>query len=175
MPGDAGGAAVTEPAAVVGAFANEVRPHLAAMTALAYRWGPHGQHEDVVQAALLRAWQRWDDVDLAKGTVRSFLLAVVVDQARQARRRHLRTFLHPRDAVGLLQPPVPPTDALMVDIERAVAALPRRQRQAIELVYLLDLPVQEAAAVLGCSPGTVKSQLSKARAHLRPALEVRDA
>lgn len=57
-----------------------------------------------------------------------------------------------------------------VDIERAIAGLTPRQRIAVELFYFLDLPVAEIAIVMACSPGTVKSTLSDARARLRDVL-----
>lgn len=55
-------------------------------------------------------------------------------------------------------------------IRRALHALPPRQRACIVLRYYADLPEAEIAATLGCAPGTVKSQLSKALAHLRTEL-----
>ena len=53
-----------------------------------------------------------------------------------------------------------------VDIERAVAALPRRQREVVVLRYLLDLNTAETATTLRINEGTVKSELSRARAAL---------
>ena len=47
-----------------------------------------------------------------------------------------------------------------------VDALPERQRAAVILRYVLDLGEREIAETLGCSQGTVKSQLAKARATL---------
>ena len=47
-----------------------------------------------------------------------------------------------------------------------VRRLPPRQRDAVILRYYEDLPEVEIARVLGCAVGTVKSQLSKARANL---------
>src|SRR5205085_1285152 len=52
----------------------------------------------------------------------------------------------------------------------AVRRLPHRQRAAVVLRYYEDLPEAEIARVMGCSVGTVKSQLAKARAHLAQAL-----
>jgi RNA polymerase sigma factor (sigma-70 family) len=51
--------------------------------------------------------------------------------------------------------------------------LPPRQRAVVVLRYWEDLTDTQIGATLGCSPGTVRSQLSRALAKLRedPALE----
>ena len=54
---------------------------------------------------------------------------------------------------------------------RALASLPARQRAVLVLRYLDDLSEAQTAAVLGCSVGTVKSQVHKALNHLRVHLE----
>jgi hypothetical protein len=51
----------------------------------------------------------------------------------------------------------------------AVAALPRRQRTALVLRYYADLPIGEVAALMGCSPVTVKSLTNRAISALRAA------
>ena len=53
----------------------------------------------------------------------------------------------------------------------AVRALPDRQRAAVVLRYYEDLPEADIADLLACTVGTVKSQLSKARAALARALD----
>jgi RNA polymerase sigma-70 factor (ECF subfamily) len=50
---------------------------------------------------------------------------------------------------------------------RALAALPARQRVALALRYVHDLPDAEIAAALGCRTGTVHALLSRGRAKLR--------
>ena len=61
-----------------------------------------------------------------------------------------------------------------MDVARALEALPRRQREVAVLRYLLEMSTAEVAAALGITEGTVKSSLSRARAHLVEALAVHD-
>jgi RNA polymerase sigma factor (sigma-70 family) len=51
-----------------------------------------------------------------------------------------------------------------------VCALPDRQRAVIVLRYYEDLSEAQIADLLGCAPGTVKSQAHAGMAALRPAL-----
>jgi RNA polymerase sigma factor (sigma-70 family) len=53
---------------------------------------------------------------------------------------------------------------------QALLRLPRRQREAVALRYLVDLPEREVAAVLGLSTGTVKTHLHRGLAGLRVVL-----
>lgn len=53
----------------------------------------------------------------------------------------------------------------------ALSALPRRQREAFTLRILEELDVAATARVMGCSQGSVKTHLSRARAALQRQLE----
>ena len=59
-----------------------------------------------------------------------------------------------------------------IDVLEAVNRLPRRQKEAVALHYLLDLTIDDVAAVMGISPNTVKGELRQAMLTLRgqPAL-----
>jgi RNA polymerase sigma-70 factor (ECF subfamily) len=93
------------------------------------------------------------------------LLAIVADQARRHRTRGPRpTTLLADDA--LTAGPTEPD----VDLERAVARLPQRQRQAVDLYYFVGLDVASTAQTMGCAPGTVQATLHQARARLRELL-----
>ena len=74
--------------------------------------------------------------------------------------------------------PNPPSDRgrvelldVALDVRAALARLSSRQRMAVDLHYYAGLTVAEAATVMGCRPGTVKSTLSDARARLHELLE----
>jgi RNA polymerase sigma-70 factor (ECF subfamily) len=56
-------------------------------------------------------------------------------------------------------------------ISSALAALPRRQREAFTLRVLEDLDLATTAQVMGCSEGSVKTHLSRARGTLQKQLE----
>ncbi|MBD8870997.1 RNA polymerase sigma factor SigM [Nocardioides donggukensis] len=72
----------------------------------------------------------------------------------------------------------PGPEARVLDDERrqqvlaALATLPPEQRAALVLVDMEGYPVAEAAAVLDCAVGTVKSRCARGRARLAPLLGV---
>jgi RNA polymerase sigma factor (sigma-70 family) len=157
--------AVAAPAADTEDFRAWVGPHLLAMARLATRLTSAADSDDVVQEALVRAWRKRSQYDQTRGSAQSWLLAIVADRARRHR-------LRARPGRELVDLPGPSRDVeRALDLEAAIAGLPRRQRLAVELHYLLGLDLRECAAVMGCSDGTVKSTLFDPRARLRGVLE----
>lgn len=151
------------------AFAVAVAPALPALGRLARRLAPHADPDDVVQDALSRAWQKRASFDASRGTITVWLLAILADQARASRRRRVRWLRLVDDTAEV--PDVSVADAgTDVDLERAIAQLPERQHLAVQLHYFVGLSVDETAAVMQCSAGTVKSMLFDARTRLRHLL-----
>jgi len=74
-----------------------------------------------------------------------------------------------------------PTEQIAVDssgavvtrlsVRDAIATLPPRQRQAVVLRYLADLPLADVANAMGCALGTVKATLHEALRAMRVELE----
>jgi RNA polymerase sigma factor (sigma-70 family) len=151
-------------------FAAAVLPHVSVLVDLVARLVPQVDADDATQEALVRAWKRWETFDPSKGSLRGWLCAIALDRARRAHRRsRVVAQLHGHE-VAAADEIGRGTDR--ADLQRAVATLSRRQREAVDLVYFVGLTVADAAVVMGCAEGTVKSTLSDARRRLRPMLEV---
>ncbi len=91
---------------------------------------------------------------------------IVVNQARQKQREHLRRRGLSEDTHvdGL-------TSDERIDIDRAIASLDPSLRIAIVLRYYYDLNSREISAVLGVNAVTVRWRLMRAHRLLRPLLE----
>jgi RNA polymerase sigma-70 factor, ECF subfamily len=129
--------------------------------------------EDIVQAALIRAWHA-RHLLIGRGTsTRSWLFTVAyrifVDEYRSRSLRPVK--LTGQD----IAQPGPDDDyaerlALSITLARAMAGLSEAHRQAIVHVYYLNRTADEAASMLGISPGTVKSRVHYALRALRKEL-----
>lgn len=150
-------------------FAAWVAPHWQSMSRLAFRLAGPSEWEDVLQESLSIAWRKRTRFDPERGTARNWLLALTADQSRKARRRRRVVAIPARYDTAESRSPDVDRD---VDIGRSIGRLSSRQRLVVELYYFLDLSVPDVAAIMSCSPGTVKSTLSDARARLRRDLEV---
>jgi RNA polymerase sigma-70 factor (ECF subfamily) len=148
-------------------FLHTSYPRLVAAVALTS--GSRPAAEDAVQEALLRAWERsekGEEIDSLEGWVTT----VALNLARSG----LRRVIAERKARSRLQG-IAGTDLIgpeLVDVERALAKLPRRQREAVVCRYYLGMDTKEIAKVLNVSEGTVKSTLFRARAALAVSLGV---
>lgn len=133
--------------------------------------GDRSEAEDITQEAFLRAWQRWDTIsryDDPVAWVRRVAFNLGTSRWRRivAGGRALR-----RQGVP---DPVPAVDPEHVALVAALRKLPERQRLAVVLHYLADLPVKEVAVQTGAATGTVVSWLHRARARLATLLSDTD-
>jgi RNA polymerase sigma-70 factor (sigma-E family) len=124
--------------------------------------------DDLVQAAITKLYVHWPKAKAADNMdayVRAIVVREFLEERRSSwiRRVTLTSQLPDRPAAG-----ADPEAAL--DMQAALAGLPARQRATLILRFYCDLPVEQAAQVLGCTPGTVKSQTAKALNSLRIAL-----
>ena len=123
--------------------------------------------EDVVQEAALKAWSRLAQLRGDRARLRSWFLAIVANQCRMTRRRSWWSVLRLRDVPGEQSSP---EDRVVrdLDLNRAVGRLSADDKVALFSYFYLDLPLDEAARVMGVPVGTAKSRIYRAARRLRP-------
>jgi RNA polymerase sigma-70 factor (sigma-E family) len=120
---------------------------------------------DVAQEACARAFARWSKVAgcaSPEGWAAHVAGNLAIDHWRK--RQTVDKY------AGEFAPAPTRFDDARVDLHRALATLPRRQRQVVVLRFIADLSEADVAAALGCSLGTVKSHASRGLAQLREIL-----
>ena len=135
-------------------------PYASVVAAVAFVTGSRAAAEDAVHEALARAWEK-GDIEHLDRWVLTVALNVSRSRWRKDRRETRLAGTPDRSAVDRVPD---------VDLERAVAELPRRQREVVVLHYLLGWPVAHIAAALHLSDGGVKHALFRARRSLAAAL-----
>jgi RNA polymerase sigma-70 factor (sigma-E family) len=131
-----------------------------------YLTGSWAVAEELAQEAFPRLWRRWGGLRDPRAAL-GYLRATVVNLSRSSLRRRLVELRHQRRVDEQAREPDP---IARVDIARALAKLPARKRACVVLRHLVDLSVEETAAVLGISAGSVKSQTHRALRLLEAAL-----
>lgn len=146
------------------AYAVGAQPHLRRSAYLLC--GNWHTAEDLVQTTfgrLFRSWPRVVRADSIDAYARTVLYRAFLDLKKKD-----------RESVTLDAVPEPtsPADdaALRLAVRSALDTLPPRARAVVLLRFWEDLTVDQTAAALGITPGTVKSQTSRAIAILRQRL-----
>ena len=119
--------------------------------------------EDLVQGALAKAYARWPRIH---GDAEAYVRRIIYNDRvsgwrRTGRHREVTVAEVPDRAYADRDV----TERLVV--REALLSLPPRQRAVLVLRFLEDRSVEETAEALGCRPGTVASQASRALAKLR--------
>jgi RNA polymerase sigma-70 factor (sigma-E family) len=122
--------------------------------------------EDVVQDALSRVIGRWSKI-VAGGDpepyVRRVIYSVVVDRSRRrSSRERVANTTHDVPHAGQED-----IIATRLTLQEALLRLTIRQRQVLVLRFYEDLSEAQAAEIMACSAGTVKSQTAHALTRLR--------
>jgi RNA polymerase sigma-70 factor, ECF subfamily len=128
--------------------------------------GDRWEAEEIVQEAFLRVWERWDRVG-AMADPAGYLFQASFNLFRNRVRGALRSARRSKQPSAQL-------DAFALveersDLMAALRKLSARQRAALVLLDLLDLPSEEAGKLLGVRAVTVRSLASQGRRVLREA------
>jgi RNA polymerase sigma-70 factor (ECF subfamily) len=121
--------------------------------------------EDVTQEVFLTLIRDGRDYDPRRGSVSAYLYGI-------ARNKVLRSFRHQSGGEEASAEPSSPAGGPLEELTRnesiravrdAVLALPAHYRETVVLCDLHEMPYEQAAQVLGCAVGTVRSRLHRAR------------
>ncbi len=124
--------------------------------------------EDLAQEAFAQLIGRFGSIR-DEAAVASYLRRSVVNLARKhwSKLRSERSYFRREGRNLATQAATLPDVAVQDELWRALQQLPYRQRAAIVLRFYEDLSEQEAARLLGCAVGTVKSSVSRGLRRLR--------
>jgi len=149
------------------AFAFLVEAHWTRLVGLARSVVGDVEAEDVVQDALVMAWQRLGslrDPGAFAGWVRRILTRDCFRRAsRRAREVPLAAVAEPPDPNG-------PSRVLGVDVEQTLAVLAPRQRAVMHMTVIEGMSDSEIGGVLGIGADSVRSHRRRARQRLRGVL-----
>lgn len=135
------------------------------------RTGSAAEADDMVQATLLRAWEHRSKFE--EGTNLVAWLFTILRNTHVNQRRRLRREVEDVDGViagALSLAPDQEHRIALFELQAALDALPEDQRETLLLVTVDGLRHEEAAAILDCQVGTIKSRVSRARERLATAL-----
>ncbi len=153
--------------------AREFREYVASRQAVLFRsavliTGNRQDAEDLLQAALTKLAARWSTIH-GSGSPDGYVRTIMYNQRISwwRRRRNGHEF-----AVGAVPEAAARGDlesdaTLRLALAEVLARLTPKQRAVVVLRYYDDLPEAEVAATLGCSVGTVRSQVHRTLARLR--------
>jgi len=125
--------------------------------------------EDMLSDALVkvaRHWRRISAMDDPAAYVRRVVVTTYLSERRKSQRRRTVS----TGDLSLLDQPAPDAATAVIareEVTALLAGLPPQQKAAVVLRYLLDETDEQIAQALGCTPATVRSHLSRARASLR--------
>jgi DNA-directed RNA polymerase specialized sigma24 family protein len=125
--------------------------------------------DDLVQVTITRLfvhWARARRLENLDGHVRTILVRAFLGERRAPWGRRVVLNAVVPEAMSASSD----WDAVL-DVRGALLSVPARQRATLVLRFYCDLDIEQAAAALGCSPGTVKSQTAKGLANMRRILE----
>jgi len=162
-------------------FREFARGHAVALRRSAYLLcGDWHLADDLVQTMLIKLYNAWPRIGrrhLPVSYARKILLRCWLDERRRPWRWVERRDVEvPEGAEPAADPAAEPAavhDAagLRTELFGLLTVLAPRQRAVLVLRYFEALSVEETAAALGCSAGTVKSQASRGLAVLRARLD----
>jgi len=157
------------------------------------RWSPgllrlarlHVPSQEVAEEVLQETWLavlRGIDGFEGRASLRSWVIGILLNQARQHGRRERRSLPFAALRRERQRAPLPPArpeapgerleaEALRHALTAAIAELPPRQREVLTMRDVIGLPADQVCTVLGVSEGNQRVLLHRARSRVRRKVE----
>jgi RNA polymerase sigma-70 factor (ECF subfamily) len=127
---------------------------------------------DALQDATFKAWRRLNQLREGR-LLRPWFLSIVANECRSVRRGRWWSVVRLADR-GTASDNPEDQATRTADLGSALKKLDRDERVALFLFFYLDLPLAEAAQVLGVTAPAAKSRIYRAVAKLRPRLNIQE-
>jgi RNA polymerase sigma factor (sigma-70 family) len=161
----------------------DLREHLERHHAESYGWArcccrqDPDEAENVLQAAYLKIFESKAVFD-GRSAFRTWLFAVIRNTAAEKRRTRflekLRLIRYQQTQTRLAEPARAEdsihNEQVEMNLRRALATLPARQAEVLQLVFYHDLSLAEAAKVMGVSLGSARTHYARGKARLQRSL-----
>ncbi|MFD2467763.1 SigE family RNA polymerase sigma factor [Amycolatopsis silviterrae] len=126
--------------------------------------------DDLVQTTFLKLYRVWPRL-VRRGELDAYVRRMVVRAFLNENRRKWRSREHLSGELPDVRTAPEPDHAQRLAVRAALDGVPPKQRAVLVLRFWDDLSVEETAAALGCTAGTVKSQSARGLATLRKLVD----
>jgi RNA polymerase sigma-70 factor (ECF subfamily) len=130
--------------------------------------------DDLAQEALAKAWAAWASY-LPNTNFKAWIFTILRNHYYSWCRKQRRVAPWDPDAADklLVCEPAQQGHMALAELAAGLQALPAQQREALILVGAGGFAYEEAAQIIGCAVGTVKSRVARGRAFLRDFVDSR--
>ena len=119
--------------------------------------------DDVVQNALLRAWDKRSSFSGKTDALSAWVVKIVISESYN----FLRKKSHREKVLQYFSPETPEENTALEALDAAITQLPELYRDTIHIALLSNLTIEESSQILGCSPNTLYQRIHKAKNMLR--------
>ena len=119
--------------------------------------------DDVVQNALLRAWDKRRSFSGKPDALSAWVTKIVISESYNLLRKKAREARH----LAALPPGETAENPALSALDNAIAELPELYKETVHIAILSGITIEEASGILGCSNNTLYQRIHKARQMLR--------
>lgn len=132
----------------------------------------HHDAEDATQEVFLRVWRnapRLEEIEDLRSWIARIAWNVAIDRKRKRPEQQMDEYFEVSQAPRAEDEVI--SGQMLMLLERAIARLPRKEREALILASVEEMSMTEIAQVLGASEATIRGRIFRARQQLRERMK----